>query len=90
MKVVSTVAINLRESVSRMKAPFTTAKQLKHVKLMFKITWTPFLAAVSVGLKDCDDPEFASLCLDGIRCAICIACIFYKTVIQFSSLIPEI
>ena len=45
-----------------------------------QMAWTPFLAAFSVGLQDCDDPEIASLCLDGIRCAIRIACIFHMTV----------
>lgn len=44
------------------------------------MTWTPFLAAFSVGLQDCDDLEIAMLCLDGIRCAIRIACIFHMTV----------
>lgn len=42
----------------------------------FQLAWTPFLAAFSVGLQDCDDTEVASLCLEGIRCAIRIACIF--------------
>ena len=48
---------------------------------LFQLAWTPFLAAFSVGLQDCDDPEIASLCLDGIRCAIRIACIFHAEVI---------
>lgn len=43
---------------------------------MFRMAWTPFLAAFSVGLQDCDEPEVAALCLDGIRLAIRIACIF--------------
>lgn len=43
---------------------------------MLQLAWTPFLAAFSVGLQDCDDTEVASLCLEGIRCAIRIACIF--------------
>lgn len=47
-----------------------------------QLAWTPFLAAFSVGLQDCDDTEVASLCLEGIRCAIRIACIF---TIQVSS-----
>lgn len=42
--------------------------------------WTAFLAAFSVGLQDCDDLEIAMLCLDGIRCAIRITCIFHMTV----------
>ena len=44
---------------------------------IFQLCWTPFLAAFSVGLQDCDDSEIANLCLDGIRCAIRIACIFH-------------
>lgn len=43
---------------------------------VLQLAWTPLLAAFSVGLQDCDDPEVASLCLEGIRCAIRIACIF--------------
>ena len=42
------------------------------------------MAAFSVGLQDCDDPNIASLCLDGIRCAIRIACIFHMEVKGFS------
>lgn len=79
MEAISTAAKNLMESVSHVKSPFTSAKHLEHVRPMFKMAWTPFLAAFSVGLQDCDDPEIACLCLDGIRCAIRIACIFHMT-----------
>ena len=44
--------------------------------LFSQITWTPVLAALSVALRDTDDSEVVSLCLDGFRCAIRIACIF--------------
>lgn len=79
MEVISTAAKSLMESVSHVQMPFTTAKHLEHVRPMFKMAWTPFLAAFSVGLQDCDDQEIASLCLDGIRCAIRIACIFHMS-----------
>lgn len=79
MEQISTAAKNLMESVSHVQTPFTTAKHVEHVRPMFKMAWTPFLAAFSVGLQDCDDPEIASLCLDGIRCAIRIACIFHMS-----------
>lgn len=66
---------------------------------MLQLAWTPLLAAFSVGLQDCDDQEVASLCLEGIRCAIRIACIFsmqvssahyslISAVIIYSSLFP--
>ncbi|XP_052852158.1 brefeldin A-inhibited guanine nucleotide-exchange protein 1 [Drosophila gunungcola] len=79
MEVISLTATNLMQSVSHVKSPFTSAKHLEHVRPMFKMAWTPFLAAFSVGLQDCDDPEIATLCLDGIRCAIRIACIFHMS-----------
>lgn len=79
METISATAKNLMESVSHVKSPFTSAKHLEHVRPMFKMAWTPFLAAFSVGLQDCDDSEIASLCLDGIRCAIRIACIFHMS-----------
>ncbi|KAK2501961.1 hypothetical protein MC885_012505 [Smutsia gigantea] len=66
----------LMEAVSHAKAPFTSATHLDHVRPMFKLVWTPLLAAYSIGLQNCDDTEVASLCLEGIRCAIRIACIF--------------
>lgn len=77
MEAISTAAKNLMESVSHVQTPFTSAKHLEHVRPMFKMAWTPFLAAFSVGLQDCDDQEIAYLCLDGIRCAIRITCIFH-------------
>lgn len=76
MEQMARTAKALMEGVSHVQAPFTCAKHLEHVRPMFKMAWTPFLAAFSVGLQDCDDPEIATLCLDGIRCAIRIACIF--------------
>ncbi|EDW78041.1 uncharacterized protein Dwil_GK24228 [Drosophila willistoni] len=79
MEAISSTATNLMQSVSHVKSPFTSAKHLEHVRPMFKMAWTPFLAAFSVGLQDCDDPEIATLCLDGIRCAIRIACIFHMS-----------
>uniref|UniRef100_A0A1W7RAW6 Brefeldin A-inhibited guanine nucleotide-exchange protein 1 n=1 Tax=Hadrurus spadix TaxID=141984 RepID=A0A1W7RAW6_9SCOR len=79
MEQMARTAKALMEGVSHVQAPFTCAKHLEHVRPMFKMAWTPFLAAFSVGLQDCDDPEIAALCLDGIRCAIRIACIFNMT-----------
>ncbi|XP_078254240.1 brefeldin A-inhibited guanine nucleotide-exchange protein 1 isoform X1 [Rhinoraja longicauda] len=76
MEQMAKTAKALMEAVSHVQAPFTSATHLDHVRPMFKLAWTPFLAAFSVGLQDCDDPEVAFLCLEGIRCAIRTACIF--------------
>ncbi|XP_005095830.1 brefeldin A-inhibited guanine nucleotide-exchange protein 1 isoform X2 [Aplysia californica] len=77
MEHMATTAKALMESVSHAQVSFTSATHQEHVRPMFKLAWTPFLAAFSVGLQDCDDNEIALLCLDGIRCAIRIACIFH-------------
>ncbi|XP_062871956.1 brefeldin A-inhibited guanine nucleotide-exchange protein 2 isoform X2 [Trichomycterus rosablanca] len=76
MEQMAKTAKALMEAVSHVQAPFFSATHLEHVRPMFKLAWTPLLAAFSVGLQDCDDQEVASLCLEGIRCAIRIACIF--------------
>uniref|UniRef100_A0A8C7SWA4 ARF guanine nucleotide exchange factor 1 n=1 Tax=Oncorhynchus mykiss TaxID=8022 RepID=A0A8C7SWA4_ONCMY len=76
MEQMAKTAKALMEAVSHVQAPFTSATHLEHVRPMFKLAWTPFLAAFSVGLQDCDDTEVAFLCLEGIRFAIRIACIF--------------
>uniref|UniRef100_A0AAQ4RZC7 ADP-ribosylation factor guanine nucleotide-exchange factor 2 (brefeldin A-inhibited) n=1 Tax=Gasterosteus aculeatus aculeatus TaxID=481459 RepID=A0AAQ4RZC7_GASAC len=76
MEQMAKTAKALMEAVSHAQAPFFSATHLQHVRPMFKLAWTPLLAAFSVGLQDCDDPEVASLCLEGIRCAIRIASIF--------------
>ncbi|XP_069739883.1 brefeldin A-inhibited guanine nucleotide-exchange protein 1-like isoform X1 [Narcine bancroftii] len=76
MEQMAKTAKVLMEAVSHAQAPFTSATHLEHVRPMFKLAWTPLLAAFSVGLQDCDDPDVDFLCLEGIRCAIRIACIF--------------
>lgn len=77
LESISQTAKSLMESASHVKLNFTTATDHEHVKPMFKLAWTPLLAAFSVGLQDCDESEVALLCLEGIRCAIRIACIFH-------------
>ncbi|XP_037068688.1 brefeldin A-inhibited guanine nucleotide-exchange protein 2-like [Pollicipes pollicipes] len=76
MEQMSHAAKSLMEAASHVQAEFTCATHVEHVRPMFKLAWAPFLAAFSTGLQDCDDPLVDELCLDGIRCAIRIACIF--------------
>ena len=47
------------------------------------------LAAFSVGVQDNDDANVISLCLDGIRCAIRISCLFQMQVCMLSYLLDE-
>ncbi|XP_065669547.1 brefeldin A-inhibited guanine nucleotide-exchange protein 1 isoform X2 [Hydra vulgaris] len=69
---------NMMRDISHkeMNTKFIQATHLQHVKPMFKMAWTPSLAAFSIGLQDNDDGNLISLCLDGMHCAIRVACIF--------------
>ena len=80
MEQMSHAAKSLMEAASHVQAEFTCATHVEHVRPMFKLAWAPFLAAFSTGLQDCDDPRVDELCLDGIRCAIRVACIFQMKV----------
>jgi len=79
MESLSETARILMESVSHVEAQFTLASHVEYVKPMFKIAWTPFLVAFSVGLQEIDDDNITYLCLLGFRYAIRIAATFRMT-----------
>ncbi|MPC12608.1 Brefeldin A-inhibited guanine nucleotide-exchange protein 1 [Portunus trituberculatus] len=70
METISLTAKSLMEAASQTSAPFIFATQVEHK------TWPSFIAAFSETLQKTEDNVEASLCLDGIRCAIRITCIF--------------
>ena len=78
----SSIRLGARRADPNLGSLYTNVNNLLTLHLLptstrDQLCWTPFLAAFSVGLQDCDDSEIANLCLDGIRCAIRIACIFH-------------
>lgn len=73
---VTQTARSLMESVYHLSTNFTSARHGEHIMPMFKLAWTPFLAAFSIDLQDSDDKRVIDLCLTGFRAAIRIACIF--------------
>ncbi|KAF1771775.1 hypothetical protein GCK72_003603 [Caenorhabditis remanei] len=75
MEAMSETARALMESASDADAYFTPAQHQHHVKPMFKICWTPCLAAFSVGVQMSDDEEEWSLCLRGFRLGVRAACV---------------
>lgn len=74
---VTQTARSLMENVYHVSTNFTSAKHGEHIMPMFKLAWTPALAAFSIGIQDSDDKEVIELCLNGVRCAVRIACIFH-------------
>lgn len=79
MEAMSETARALMESASDADAFFTPAQHQHHVKPMFKICWTPCLAAFSVGVQMSDDDEEWSLCLKGFRLGVRAACVLQAT-----------
>lgn len=49
---------------------------MEHVRPMFELAWMPLLAAVSVSLRESNEPRVISACLSGLCDAIKIACAF--------------
>ncbi|KAF2870571.1 hypothetical protein BDV95DRAFT_495719 [Massariosphaeria phaeospora] len=54
---------------------FIPASSTKHVGPMFEVTWMPFLTALSGQAQD-HNIEIVRLCLEGIKLAIRISCLF--------------
>jgi len=54
---------------------FIPASSSKHVGPMFEVTWMPFLTALSGQVQD-HNIEIVRLCIEGLRLAIRITCLF--------------
>lgn len=61
-----------REPISR----FIPATSVKHVGPMFNVTWMSFLSGLSGQLQDSHNAENVRQCMEGLRTAIRIACVF--------------
>jgi len=65
-----------KRGVVRPSDHFYSASRLEHVRFMFEVAWMPFLAGISGPLQETDDMEVVNLCLEGLRSAIRIVCLF--------------
>lgn len=55
---------------------FYNASHIEHVKPMFEVVWMSFLAGLSGPYQESDEPSVVKLCLEGLRLATRIACLF--------------
>lgn len=55
---------------------FYSASRIEHVRFMFEVAWMPFLAGLSAQLQETEDMEVVEQCLEGLRSAIRIGCVF--------------
>lgn len=65
-----------RRGVVKPTDQFVSASRLEHVRFMFEVAWMPFLAGISAPLQETDELEVVGLCLEGLRAAIRIVCLF--------------
>ncbi|KAK9368666.1 hypothetical protein V1509DRAFT_592614 [Lipomyces kononenkoae] len=55
---------------------FYSASHFEHVGPMFEVVWMSFLAGLSAPMQDSDEPDIIKTCMDGIKLAVRIACLF--------------
>ena len=55
---------------------YVQASSFKHVGPMFDVTWMSFLSGLSGQMQDTQNIETIRLCMEGLRLAIRIACLF--------------
>ncbi|KAI9833940.1 MAG: hypothetical protein M1819_003449 [Sarea resinae] len=66
-----------RRSTSKTSlSKFIPATSFKHVGPMFEVTWMSFLSGLSGQVQDTQNLETIKLCMEGIKLAIRIACLF--------------
>jgi brefeldin A-inhibited guanine nucleotide-exchange protein len=75
--IYKTLLKQQRRGASRMPlAKFIPASSSKHIGPMFSVTWMPFLTALSGQAQDTQNLEIVRLCMEGLRHAIRISCLF--------------
>lgn len=65
-----------RRNASRAGERFIPATSFKHVGPMFDVTWMSFFSALSSQIQKAHNLEVNKLCLEGMRLATKIACLF--------------
>eukprot|EP00053_Salpingoeca_punica_P019678 m.200806 g.200806 ORF g.200806 m.200806 type:complete len:1530 (-) comp17699_c1_seq2:138-4727(-) len=76
MNQLGSVAEDMMKTRGGNSSLFTTATHVEHVRPMFKLVWTPLMAAFTVPLNASADPQVISLCLEGLSTSIHITCLF--------------
>ncbi|KAL8948015.1 MAG: hypothetical protein Q9222_005757 [Ikaeria aurantiellina] len=66
-----------RKTIAKQNLPkYILASSFRHVGPMFDVSWMSFLSGISGPMQDTQNLETIRLCLEGLRLAIRIACIF--------------
>ncbi|KAK9482861.1 hypothetical protein V1527DRAFT_492356 [Lipomyces starkeyi] len=65
-----------RKETSGPTVVFYSASHFEHVGPMFEVVWMSFLAGLSAPMQDSDEPDIIKTCMEGIKLAVRIACLF--------------
>ncbi|KAL8697076.1 MAG: hypothetical protein Q9201_007323 [Fulgogasparrea decipioides] len=66
-----------RRTIAKQNLPrYILASSFRHVGPMFDVSWMSFLSGISGQMQNTQNLEIIRLCLEGLRLAIRIACIF--------------
>ncbi|PTB67370.1 guanine nucleotide exchange factor [Trichoderma citrinoviride] len=68
-----------RRNASKMAPKYIEATSFKHVEAMFDITWMSIFSALSGQMQKAHNLEVNKLCLEGMRLATRIACLFHQS-----------
>ncbi|APA13170.1 hypothetical protein SS1G_14073 [Sclerotinia sclerotiorum 1980 UF-70] len=67
---------NQRKNASKSVDKFIPATSFKHVGPMFEVTWMSFFSGLSGQMQNSHNIEIIKLCIEGMKLAIRIACLF--------------
>ncbi|KAJ8100575.1 hypothetical protein POJ06DRAFT_275643 [Lipomyces tetrasporus] len=65
-----------RKETSGPTVIFYSASHFEHVGPMFDVVWMSFLAGLSAPMQDSDEPDIIKSCMEGMKLAVRIACLF--------------
>ncbi|UKZ80451.1 hypothetical protein TrVFT333_008212 [Trichoderma virens FT-333] len=68
-----------RRNASKTAPKYIEATSFKHVEAMFDITWMSIFSALSGQMQKAHNLEVNKLCLEGMRLATQIACLFHQS-----------
>ena len=75
-RIRSMIRSQRRQAANQAMPKYIPATSFKHVGPMFEVTWMSFLSGFSGRMQDTQNLETIKTCMEGIKLAIRIACLF--------------
>ena len=75
-RIRNLMRVQRRTTSKQQQSIYIPATSFKHVGPMFEVTWMSFLSGLSGQMHDAQNIETIKLCMEGLKLAIRIACLF--------------